>query len=127
MTPAPLRSPPVLPKTVLVVEDESIPRYMACRALRAAGYLVLEAETGPEALRALLTLQPDLLVLDLGLDFLSGEELLERMRREERARHIPVVVASGAERLPEDVDAVLQKPFTPGALVSVVQRLLPQD
>src|ERR1700724_4044610 len=77
-------SPPSMsetPASVLVVDDEIQIRRFLRTGFELDGFMVHEAETGAEALRA-ATLQPsDLVILDLGLPDMDGAEVLERMRR----------------------------------------------
>src|SRR5205823_6066768 len=76
---------------VLVVDDEAQIRRALRVALRANGYDVEEAETGEEALDAVATRPPDLVILDLGLPDLDGVEVCRRLREWSR---LPIIVLS---------------------------------
>src|SRR5262245_15002272 len=76
--------------TVLVVDDEESVRYSFRKTLREPGYRVLGAADGPEALAAVRSEPPDLVILDIQMPGMSGLEVLERLKR--IAPHIPVLV-----------------------------------
>ncbi len=82
---------------VLIVEDEPPIRGMLADLLRDAGYAVLEAADGIEALKHLKATRPDLIVLDLMLPGMSGWQFLERSRKQLEQRNIPVVILSAIE------------------------------
>jgi CheY-like chemotaxis protein len=82
--------------TVLVVEDVEDIREMVAEPLRDAGYDVLEAEHGKQALALLDTMKgrPCLVLLDLMMPVMSGSELLRTLKDTHRLAAIPVVVVS---------------------------------
>jgi DNA-binding response OmpR family regulator len=79
---------------VLVVEDDSPIRAMVAELLSDAGYVVIEAADGFEAVQELRRKRPHLIVLDLMLPGMSGWQFLERSRDELERWHIPVVILS---------------------------------
>lgn len=114
--------------TVLVVDDEPKIRELVGAYLQREGYHVLMADTGLAALRTTERLRPDLLVLDLGLPDLPGEELLRLLRR---TSDIPVIMltarASEGDRvagLRLGADDYVTKPFSPRELVARVEAVL---
>jgi two-component system, OmpR family, KDP operon response regulator KdpE len=65
---------------ILVVDDEpQIQRFLK-PALAAAGYEVIEAATGAEALKAVATAAPDVVILDLGLPDMDGKDVIANLR-----------------------------------------------
>src|SRR5690242_13569373 len=78
---------------ILVVDDNPSKRYLTRRWLGAAGFEVIEAETGYEALERALE-GPDLIVLDVRLPDLHGFEVLRRLKRQHATAHIPVLQMS---------------------------------
>jgi DNA-binding response OmpR family regulator len=115
-------------KTVLVVDDEPQILRLVRDYLEHSGFAVLAAGTGPEALRAVRTGSPDLVVLDLGLPGLDGLDVLRELRR---AGGLPVIVltARGEESdklvgLELGADDYLTKPFSPKELVARVRAVL---
>lgn len=107
---------------ILVVEDEPPLRRMLRAALADAGYRVSEAASGVEALRAAVSQPPDLVLLDLGLPDLDGQEVLQRLREWYTG---PVVVLSARDQEPQKVRALdagaddyVTKPFGTGELLA---------
>ena len=110
-------------KTVLIVEDDADLRRMFRTALALAGYEIVEASNGLDALRVLDTSPPDAVVLDLGLPFLSGTAVRQEIAAHAHTRHVPVIVVTGQPGTHETLDAacVLRKPVSPDRLVHVVR------
>ena len=79
---------------ILNVDDYVPARYARSEVLRRAGYEVIEAGTGAEALRIVAEERPDLVLLDINLPDLSGFEVLERLKRDAATAEIPVVVVT---------------------------------
>jgi CheY-like chemotaxis protein len=115
--------------TVLVVEDEASVRRLTRRALEAAGFRVLEAEDGAQALRLAEGALLDLVVTDIVMPGMSGVELAERIAPSHPG--LPVLFVSGyADEAPEAHGAkaagreLLGKPFRPRQLVERARRLI---
>ena len=107
---------------VLIVDDEPQIRRFLKPALAAAGYEVLTAETGQEALRMLASAAPDVVVLDLGLPDMDGKDVLREARAFSRA---PIIVLSARDREAEKIMALdagandyVEKPFGIGELMA---------
>ncbi len=101
--------------TILVVDDEPPIRRLLRATLMAQDYRMVEAATGAEAMTALRHHRPDLVLLDLGLPDIDGQELIGRIRR---ASPVPIVVLSsrGEEAakvaaLDAGADDYVTKPF----------------
>jgi two-component system cell cycle sensor histidine kinase/response regulator CckA len=118
-------------ETVLLVEDDEAVRKLAGRMLEGAGYKVLTADGGPEALRLVESAEkaPDILVTDVVMPAMSGRELWERLR----ARHpgMRVLYISGYTDnaiahygLLDPGTHLVSKPFTAGELAGMVRRVL---
>lgn len=107
---------------VLVVDDEnSIRRYLRA-ALSAQGFAVFEASSGGEALNAVLSDRPDIIILDLGLPDLDGIEVTRRLREWSQT---PIIILSVHEAendkiaaLDAGADDYLTKPFGTGELMA---------
>jgi DNA-binding response OmpR family regulator len=82
---------------VLVVEDDSPIRDLVADLLADAGYAVVQASDGLEALQQLKATRPDLIVLDLMLPRMSGWQFLEQSRAELEQGHIPVLILSAIQ------------------------------
>jgi two-component system KDP operon response regulator KdpE len=110
-------------RRVLVIDDEPGIRNFAARALSSAGFAVTEAAGGHEGLEMALSDPPDLVLLDLGLPDLGGEEVLRRLHRK-RPQQPVLVWSATADRDAEHrclslgARAYLHKPVSLGELVS---------
>lgn len=114
--------------SVLVVDDEPGIREIARAYLEADGFTVREAGTGRLAVDAALTQMPDLIVLDLMLPDMGGEEICAQLRRVSRVPIIMLTAKSAeADRLRGlalGADDYLVKPFSPRELVARVHAVL---
>ncbi len=100
---------------VLVIEDEAPIRRFLRASLTEEGYRVEEATTGEEGIKKAMALPPDLLILDLGLPGVDGQEVLRRLREWLTA---PIIILSARDQEKQKVDALdagaddyLTKPF----------------
>ena len=114
--------------TVLVVEDERDIREVLRRYLERAGLSVLTTGTGSEAIRLLSSAPPDLVVLDLGLPDVDGNDVLREIQI---AGHPPVVVLTARSTVEDRIhglelgaDDYVTKPFSPAEVVLRVQAVL---
>ena len=114
--------------TVLLAEDDhALRRYLEV-VLRRAGYEVLPAADGLEAMKALLSNAVDAVVTDALMPHLSGQELCRFLREHPRLKDLPVVLLSGsdpsacAER--SGADLYLSKPVQADELSASLARLL---
>jgi DNA-binding response OmpR family regulator len=82
-------------KLVLVVEDDPVLQSVMCAALEEQGFAVASASDGGIGLEMVSTIRPDLVVLDIGLPVLSGEEVAKRLQELFPAMP-PVLVVSAA-------------------------------
>ena len=127
----PASSPSVGVETILLVEDEPGVRALAARFLERAGYTVLEAASGVEALRiAVAARQPiALLLTDVVMPTMSGPELAEAMRRVRPGIKVLYMSGysaklSGAYGALDAGAPLLQKPFAPSELTERVRAAL---
>ena len=110
---------------VLVVDDERAIRRFLRASLAAHGYTVFDASTGKEALSAVLSDRPDLIILDLGLPDLSGLEVTRQLREWSQT---PIIVLSVREEeatkvaaLDVGADDYLTKPFGMAELMARIR------
>ena len=115
-------------KTILVVDDEPKIVQLARDYLEHAGYTVVSASDGTEALTRARTDAPDLIVLDLGLPKLDGLAVARALRRDS---NVPIVILSGRSDesdklvgLELGADDYVTKPFSPKELVARVRAVL---
>jgi len=116
---------------ILVADDEAHILHVVSMKLRNAGFEVITAVDGEEALELCVSELPDLLITDFQMPFLSGLELCKRLRSLDETRHIPAMMltARGFDIEPEEMSeagiaAVLAKPFSPREVLQNVQQLL---
>jgi CheY-like chemotaxis protein len=115
-------------KTILIADDEPTLRELV-RASLDGGYRFAEASDGVVALQLARELDPDVIILDLMLPRLSGLEVLEELRADERLQHIPVLVMTAWNdtydaALAAGADRFLTKPFHPDELKLAVDELV---
>ena len=112
--------------TILLVEDSKFLRAATERILSKAGYKVICAGDGDDALELAASSLPHLIVLDMMLPKLSGPEVLRSSKKNDLTAHIPVVVLSslsqnnGPKLVQEGADAFIEK----GSLLENPGRLL---
>ncbi|MCY1032903.1 response regulator [Corallococcus sp. BB11-1] len=118
--------------TILHVNDTPASLYLGTYSLRQAGYHVLEAMTGGEALKVALEGRPDVVVLDVKLPDLSGYEVCRLLKADPRTRETAVIHTSAtfitAEKkvigLRAGADVYLTQPFDPEELIATVNSVL---
>ena len=116
---------------VLVVDDYPDAREMYAEYLEFAGFEVVEAENGMEALQRAVETTPDIILMDLSLPVMDGWEATRRLKADKRTAPIPVValtghalagISEGAKRA--GCDAFVTKPCLPEDLVKEIRRIL---
>ena len=118
-------------KTILVADDESHILHVVSLKLRNAGFRVLTARDGQEALEMAQMQHPDLLITDYHMPQLSGLELCQRLKQDARTSDIPAIMltARGYHLEPRDTEQsgilrMLSKPFSPRHLLTTVNEVL---
>ena len=118
-------------RTILVADDESHILHVVSLKLKNAGYRVLTARDGQEALEIAQQEKPDLLITDYHMPQLSGIELCRKLKQDPATTHIPAIMltARGYELEPADTEQsgilrMLSKPFSPRHLLSTVEEVL---
>ncbi len=126
--PTAVRTPP----TVLIVDDYPDALDVWELYLRAAGFHVVTAGDGHQALDRATQDKPDAIVMDLELPGKSGYEVARELRARAETRDIPLIAATGYSHAKQlDIarasgfDTVIVKPCDPEALVAAIWRLLP--
>jgi DNA-binding response OmpR family regulator len=116
---------------VLVADDEEDIRALVAFRLKRAGYEVITAADGEEALRLATTRLPDLAVLDMMMPKATGLEVTRSMRDQPTTKDIPVILltaraqeADVSRGFEAGADDYVKKPFSPQDLQTRVQALL---
>jgi DNA-binding response OmpR family regulator len=116
--------------SILIVEDHPTMREAMRLVLEEEGHHVDEAIDGEAGLAAVRAHPPDLVLLDLNIPVLSGEEVLEAMRGDMATSDVLVVVVTAtgeegrARSLARGADDYITKPFSPLVLLQTVERAL---
>ena len=118
-------------KKILVADDEAHILHVVSLKLRNAGYDVITAVDGEEALELCIAEQPDLLITDYQMPIMTGLELCKRIRALPQTAKMPAIMltARGFDIEPGEMAAagiatVLAKPFSPREVLEKVKELL---
>ena len=121
-------------KVFLVVEDFEDSRFMMRRLLEMAGYQVLEASDGEQAVKIAVDARPSLILMDLSLPKLDGLSATREIRKKRLLRKIPIVAVSAhdspqtrAEALAAGCNEYVTKPIDFDILNSVLERYLKES
>ena len=116
---------------VLVADDDDDIRQLVTFRLERAGYTVVEAADGEEALRVCSEARPDLAVLDVMMPKFTGYDVTRRIREDEALSAMPVILLTArvqdgdvAQGFDAGADDYLKKPFSPQELRARVQAIL---
>lgn len=100
-------------------------------AMRAAGWKVRTAATGQDALATTTAFEPDVVVMDVALPDLDGLAVARLLSSDERTRHVPVVLCTGADRWSIEgaaqlagCAALVTKPCAPDSLRALLENLV---
>lgn len=114
----------------MVVEDDEMIRNLILIYLQKNGYEVVEASDGEEAKEVFLEHQPCLIILDLMLPKISGEEFYEWVREQEQ-NEVSIIMLSAKVRIEDKIsglnsgaDSYMTKPFDPNELIANVEAVL---
>jgi CheY-like chemotaxis protein len=118
--------------SVLLVEDDQDGRRLYSEWLADAGFRVLEAHNGFQALERAIEMSPDVVVTDLAIPGLDGFELTRRLKQDARTKDIPVLAVTGYAAFAADpsrarragCDAILPKPYSAEDLETAIRSLL---
>lgn len=113
----------------LIIEDNRDLSLIFAESLQAAGFDTDVIQDGQVALTRLQDSKPDIIILDLHLPHVSGKEILEEIRTDERLADTRVIIATAdprmAEMLDDQADLVLLKPISFKQLRDLSERLVP--
>lgn len=117
-------------KKILVVDDEPDVLKILLLRLEKAGYEVVAGRDGREALDLARQMTPDLIVLDVYLPDMDGDDVARALKKSDKLKHIPIIlisatIASVAERAEScGAEGHLTKPFEPEELLNMVKKIL---
>ncbi len=117
-------------RTIMVVDDDTDIVEMTRVILEQSGYLVVQAQSGAEALRMLEETRPDLIILDINMPDMDGWEVLRVLKVDDRTSGIPVAMFSIKSEvhnrmhgLQEGAYDYITKPFSCDELVGRVRKI----
>jgi two-component system cell cycle response regulator DivK len=120
-------------KCILVVEDQEDNRRILRDLLGNAGYKLIEAESGEEALTAIDAQRPDLILMDIQLPVMDGYEAARRIKSNPEMKAVPIIAVTSyalagdeAKARAAGCNAYVSKPFSPRALLAKVREYLGQ-
>ena len=120
-------------KTILIVDDSATQRLMLKKILKMIGLtdiVIKEASNGKEALEVIENHPVSLILTDLNMPTMSGEELIATLKSQASTCRLPsiVITSKGAENMQVEmteigIDGILMKPFEPEQLATLLQHL----
>jgi two-component system alkaline phosphatase synthesis response regulator PhoP len=120
-------------KKVLVVDDEIHIVHVVAIKLRNNGYEVISASNGAEAFELACGEKPDIIVTDYQMPVMTGMELVEKLRQNEEAKEIPIIMLtarsfaiSKEQQEQLKISNCLSKPFSPRELLGNIEDILYQ-
>jgi two-component system cell cycle response regulator DivK len=121
-------------KRILHIEDNPSNRKAVRHILRQTDFELTEAVDGEEGVRVALESPPDLILLDIQLPKLSGYDVAQRLRADERTRHVPIVAVtsyalSGDDHKTQEAGCndYVAKPYRPKVLLEHIRKYLEND
>jgi CheY-like chemotaxis protein len=111
-------------KTIYVVEDDHNVRITIRAALENEGYRVLSATNGKDAISELSLLKevPNLIMTDLNMPFMNGEEFIAVLKQTPRLAEVPIMVVSAQKTNVSGICAFVTKPFNLENVLTLLQR-----
>ena len=117
--------------SVLIADDEPNQLELMSYNLKKAGYSIIRAENGEDALLKVEDLKPDLVILDWMMPNMSGIDVCKTLRSKKETKRIPIIILSARSEegdkslgLDTGADDYISKPFSPIELLSRVKALL---
>jgi DNA-binding response OmpR family regulator len=118
-------------KRILVVDDEMYIVNILDFTLAGEGWEVISANNGEDALRTLLKVEPDLVILDVMMPRIDGVEVCRAIKAREESANTPVILLSAKDSdrdrekgMEAGADLYLTKPFSPSRLVEEIRNLM---
>jgi DNA-binding response OmpR family regulator len=119
-------------KKILVADDDATIADLLQQALEAEGYETSKATQSLRFFDAVMERQPDLILLDLLMPYLEGEDELRLLKMNDATRHIPVIVVTALLEAKQDearyrqlgVVEIVTKPFDLDKLVALIRRTI---
>ena len=121
-------------KKILIVEDNNDSRDLLAKLINRFGYDAIEADSGGEVIGKAFEMHPDLILMDIYLPDITGDEITARLKANPATRDIPVIITTALlERsarnhaLHAGAAEILEKPFSITTMREVLDRYLTTD
>lgn len=119
-------------KKIAIIEDDEAISQMYGFKFKAEGFEVESAENGIKGLKLIEKMKPDIILLDIMMPEMNGDEMLAKMRKTNWGNKIKVVVLTnlGEEEIPKSVkhlgvlDIIVKAQYTPTQVIELVKKLL---
>ncbi len=119
-------------KKIAIIEDDEAISQMYGFKFKAEGFEVESAENGIKGLELIEKMKPDIILLDIMMPEMNGDEMLAKMRKTNWGKKIKVVVLTnlGEEEIPKSVkhlgvlDIIVKAQYTPTQVIELVKKLL---
>jgi diguanylate cyclase (GGDEF)-like protein len=116
---------------ILIVDDDPDIRDVLKLTLGEENYTIIEAEDGEQAMKAILTKNPDLVLLDYNIPKMDGREVCRRVKKDLLLRHLPIIMVTGKGDVSDKVNGIdagaddyVVKPFEPKELVARIRMII---
>ncbi len=120
-----------MPKIIMTADDSASVRQMVSFTLKQAGYGVVEAVDGRDALEKIKTTDIQMLITDLNMPKIDGIELIREVRALDKCRFIPIIMLTTESQTTKKMEGKaagatgwIVKPFKPDQLLAVVKKVL---
>lgn len=118
-------------RKVLLIEDNEENRYLVTFLLKAHGYEVFHAATGPDGIVLAGQVRPDLILLDIQLPGMDGHEVARTIKKDPELRSIPIVAVTSYAMVGDrekvfaaGAEGYIEKPINPETFVSELERFV---
>jgi two-component system cell cycle response regulator DivK len=118
-------------KKILIVEDNEMNMYLMRFLLKSKGYQVIEAETGEKGVELAMRENPDIVLMDIQLPGIDGNEAIKRIRESDSNKNC-IIVAVTSYAMTGDMERILkagsngyiEKPINPETFLSEIEKFL---
>ncbi len=118
-------------KTIMTVDDSASVRQMVSFTLQDAGYNVIEASDGKDALSKIQNSDLNLIVTDLNMPLMDGIELIKNVRSHPKHKFVPIIMLTTESQNEKKLEGKsagatgwIVKPFKPEQLINVVKKVI---
>jgi len=117
-------------KKILIVDDEPDLLKVTLLRLKKTGYEAFGGVDGQEALDLARQIIPDLIILDVYLPIINGDDVAKILKKDDELKHIPIILISATTKSLEErarnsgADGYLRKTFEPEELIGMIKKII---